>query len=331
MSETRFEAEVPIASFGVITDVQYADVDDGCANYDPTKERYYRTSLKLVAEAVADWQEHKKANNLKFILQLGDVIDVKASKANHRDEALKRVLDEFEKADVPLYSCWGNHEMYNYMRNALVNTPLNSARFLNPEVANDANFYVIDVSECFKIVCLDFYEFSIIGYDKSDDMHKAALSFLKRHNSNSELHSLKGLVGLEKRFTGFNGAISTAQFRWLDSTLNGFKQNGVRAIVCGHLPIHPAATTSVKCLAWNYEDVLNLLHKFDNTVVAYLAGHDHDGGAFRDEYNIYHLTLKAILEAPEGKNAYATIKVFKNRAVIKGEGVISSYEILFKN
>ena len=38
--------------FGVLTDVQYADIDDCLFE---SKNRYYRNSLILVSAAVADW------------------------------------------------------------------------------------------------------------------------------------------------------------------------------------------------------------------------------------------------------------------------------------
>ena len=39
----------PVLSFGLITDIQYADVDDAFRN---DKMRYYRKSLSLVKQAV---------------------------------------------------------------------------------------------------------------------------------------------------------------------------------------------------------------------------------------------------------------------------------------
>ena len=60
---------LPVAIFGVITDIQYANVDDGIS-YDGKRVRYYRNSLNLVHEAVNNWQaiELKYEKKLKLFL-----------------------------------------------------------------------------------------------------------------------------------------------------------------------------------------------------------------------------------------------------------------------
>ena len=71
------ESSCILFSFGLIADVQYADIEN--ANREImlekkyTRTRYYRNSLHLLREAVADWnsQELKPA----FVLQLGDLFD----------------------------------------------------------------------------------------------------------------------------------------------------------------------------------------------------------------------------------------------------------------
>ena len=61
-----------IVKFGVITDVQYADVANRAAWYDATKTRYYRSSLQHVERASHSWTQqpdgHRKPS---FVLQLG--------------------------------------------------------------------------------------------------------------------------------------------------------------------------------------------------------------------------------------------------------------------
>lgn len=59
-----------IVKFGVITDVQYADVADRPAWYDATKTRYYRSSLQLVGRAIDAWNGTADGRPL-FALQLG--------------------------------------------------------------------------------------------------------------------------------------------------------------------------------------------------------------------------------------------------------------------
>lgn len=80
-------------------------------------------------------------------------------------------------------------------------------------------------------------------------------------------------------------------------------------------------------LLWNYKEVLDLLWTFDGTVLAYLAGHDHDGGYFRDRKNIHHITFQAIIESDPNTNSFATIHVYKDSILVEGVGRISTYQI----
>lgn len=67
-----FVPREPIVRFGVITDVQYADADDHPAWYDPSKTRYYRSSLNHVKEAFRYWTQGCSDDiSPSFALQLG--------------------------------------------------------------------------------------------------------------------------------------------------------------------------------------------------------------------------------------------------------------------
>lgn len=80
---------------------------------------------------------------------------------------------------------------------------------------------------------------------------------------------------------------------------------------------------------WNYKELLDLLWTFDGTVIAYLAGHDHPGGYFRDRKNIHHLTVHAVIESDTNTNSFATVHVYKNFLLIEGVGLVESYKIDF--
>lgn len=58
----------PHFAFGVVADVQFADIPDG-ASFAGTP-RHYRSSLTALERGVAVWQNQ----NLAFLLQLGDII-----------------------------------------------------------------------------------------------------------------------------------------------------------------------------------------------------------------------------------------------------------------
>ncbi|MEW5311187.1 MAG: hypothetical protein WDW38_002922 [Sanguina aurantia] len=105
----------PQFRFGVISDVQHARVDDG-KSYHGTS-RYYRNGLKLLNQAVQDWQQ----NDISFVLQMGDILDG----SQPRDaslEVLASVLAELEvlgTAGIPTYHTLGNHCLYNLQRHLL--------------------------------------------------------------------------------------------------------------------------------------------------------------------------------------------------------------------
>lgn len=301
-------------------------MDDG-KSYDQKRNRYYRNSLNLVREAISNW---KSNGEIKFLLQLGDLIDGKSVAINDSLGAVDTVLKEFKAlfSDEQMLHLWGNHEMYNFKRRELVDLPLNTARKLNQNLDSNANYYIFDVTNKLRLICLDFYVYSALGYDDSDEIYQSAFELLSKHNKNEDKNSFENLRGHAQRFTKFNGGLGQVQMNWLRDQLKICKENNLKVIVCGHLPIHAKACDQM-CLAWDSREILELIWSFESTVVAYFAGHDHQGGYFRDKRNIHHVTFAAILETPSGSNAYATVKVYDNKVSVEGVGVIGYYEIYF--
>jgi len=76
----------PLFSFGLITDIQYADIDDGW-DYNKTSARRYRNSLTLLQNAVEDW---KQKGEISFVTQLGDIIDGLNKKTSASEISLKK-------------------------------------------------------------------------------------------------------------------------------------------------------------------------------------------------------------------------------------------------
>ena len=341
--ETQDQTIKPLASFGLLTDIQYADCDDGMS-FDKARHRYYRNSLKLVRQAVEHWKKYEEESKqkLKFVIQLGDLIDGKSIPLPGSSlGAMNTVLSELNKLvdDEPaqpstpprLLHIGGNHEMYNFKRKELLELPLNTSRFLDSNKSNSpnlANYYSYEVSDKLRLICLDFYEFSALGLDEDDPVYLQAMKLLRTHNKNEDLNSCQGLRGHAQRFTKFNGSLSPTQMAWLADELQKSKQSNKKVIVCGHLPIHAKASDPM-CLAWNSKELLELLWSYHDCVITYFAGHDHQGGYFRDKCNIHHITYNAILETPANSNAFAIVKVYDNKVSVEGVGVIGYYEIYF--
>jgi manganese-dependent ADP-ribose/CDP-alcohol diphosphatase len=204
---------VPIASFGVITDIQYADVDDG-ASYNGKRIRHYRNSLNLTTEAINNWiiYESEQNKKLEFVIQLGDLVDFRTqnSKDINADQARDLIYNQFSRLfpndlNRKLLHIWGNHEMYNWKRSDLLENKMNTARQMGQQMNANGNYFTIGITSKLKMICLDFYEFSAIGYNEDDQTYKEAIEILLKHNKNDDLNSPIGLRGHAQRFTKYNG------------------------------------------------------------------------------------------------------------------------------
>ena len=66
----RPSAKEPLFSFGVIADVQYADIPDGRSFLDVP--RYNRHSIDVLRRAVQRWNGEK---SVRFCINFGDIVD----------------------------------------------------------------------------------------------------------------------------------------------------------------------------------------------------------------------------------------------------------------
>ena len=330
-------------SFGLITDIQYADIDDR-QNYHKTKWRRYRNALSCLQKAVAHWKTEKSSP--MFIIQLGDIIDgfnsglVDASEneRNFSREALDAVMNEFSKLPpkTPVIHNMGNHELYNFSREELEKSvlhPANSHLHLNERFPTDRNdetkpfYFSFTPHPKFCFVYLDSYDISILGVDENSQRYKEAINILRKCNQNDDLHSPDGLRGLERRFVKFNGAMGTSQLSWLHNILTQVEKNGQKAVIFSHVPLYPEISDPITLL-WNYHDVLEVLWQF-SCVVACFHGHTHDWGYARDGKGIHHCVFDAVVEAPLDSNAFATLHVKDDSIAIEGFGIIPSRVLKF--
>jgi manganese-dependent ADP-ribose/CDP-alcohol diphosphatase len=327
----------PLIAFGILADVQYADVDD-CLVYG--RMRYYRSSLDLFKNAIDDL---KRNPNVKFILQLGDLVDGVRGAENKPDDQVKCLdvaLGVLDESTLPTLHLWGNHEVYAFGRDFLAKSALNTCRRLKQKnaaaataTANDSdllNYYFYDVTDNLRIVCLDVYEISPYGYDGSDKTNENKVKAikiiedaeLKLQDETLDAKSREYLV----RFSGYNGAVGEQQLKWLDDQLRVCRKLKKRVVLCTHTPLLLEASNS-SGVVWNANELLKLVWSYDNLVIAVLAGHYHTGGYFVDEKQIHHVTLKAILETPPGNNSHATAYVYENKFVFKNESNFGSFSV----
>lgn len=79
------QGKQPLFSFGVISDVQYADISDGYSFIGVP--RYYRHSIQVLQRAVQKWNNH---GMLKFVMNFGDIVDGKCPQADSLN-AVKKI------------------------------------------------------------------------------------------------------------------------------------------------------------------------------------------------------------------------------------------------
>jgi manganese-dependent ADP-ribose/CDP-alcohol diphosphatase len=238
---------------------------------------------------------------------LGDIIDGKCKSQNDSLNSMNLVLNELKKIEenaslpTPLLHVWGNHEFYNFKRSEIIGLELNTALSLKQNYKKRGNYYYYDVVDFLRVICLDFYEFSVLGYESTDDV------FLEASNYIGDLEKSK-----DNKYLKMNGAIKGEQLKWLEDQLNICKSQNKKVILCGHNPLLKEATLQ-KFLALNAHQILDLVWSYDNLILAYLSGHYHAGGYCRDKKGIHHVTLPGIIEKPAGTNSFMTVKVYENR------------------
>lgn len=305
----------PLFSFGVISDVQYADIPDGRSFLGVP--RYYRNSILVLQMAVDRWNNNQRKH--KFVINLGDIVDGFCPKDQSLN-AVKQVVHEFEKFNGPTCHIIGNHCLYNLPREDLL--PI-----LKIPSINNCAYYDFSPIEGYRFIVLDGYDISAIGWPHDHPNTLQAIKFLNEKNPNNDKNSPVGLVGLERRFLMFNGAVGKEQLDWFDGILQKATEMREKVVVCCHVPLDPVAS-SMDALLWNYDEVMGIIHKY-NCVKVCFAGHAHRGGYSVDSHGVHHRVLEAALECPPGTNAFGYVDVFDDRLSLVGTDRMQSTEMIF--
>ncbi|KAL1371448.1 hypothetical protein HN51_001691 [Arachis hypogaea] len=311
---TSNRKQQPLFSFGLITDVQYADIPDGRSFLGVP--RYYRHSILVLQRAVKEWNNHQRHN---FVINFGDIVDGYCPK-DQSLKTVKKIVHEFENFKGPVYHLIGNHCLYNLPRSQLL--PL-----LRIQSDKGHGYYDFSPMPEYRFVVLDGYDISAIGWPKDHPRTLEALKFLQAKNPNEDKNSPMGLVGLERRFLMFNGGVGEEQMKWLDRVLEESTRLKQKVVVCCHLPLHPGAS-SKEALLWNYDEVMNLIHRY-NCVKLCIAGHDHKGGYSIDSHGVHHKVLEAALECPPGTDAFGYADVYDDRISLHGTDRMKSVDMYF--
>jgi manganese-dependent ADP-ribose/CDP-alcohol diphosphatase len=150
---------------------------------------------------------------------------------------------------------------------------------------------------------LDLYEFSVLGYNKTHETYVKADAYIKQMLKESKRDGL---------YPTINGGVKGMQLNWFETELYKCKSENKKAIVCGHDPLMEEAS-HIKYLALNSDEINELMGSFGNVVVAYLSGHYHEGGYFKDSFQIHHFTLPGIVEKRPDGSSIMTISVYNDK------------------
>ena len=193
-------AEDEPLSFGVVTDVQYADAD-------PSGPRIYRGSPEKLRAAVT----HLNTMNLDFVINLGDLID--------RDYfSFYTMLPIVETIKAPVAHVLGNHD-FEVADNKKADVPTclgMSAKYYDFVMGN------------WRFVVLDGNDVSLHAHLKDSEAHQEAarmleaLKVLNKHNAKP-----------------WNGALGPEQLAWLSGRLTKATQARQKVIVFCHWPVYP--------------------------------------------------------------------------------------------
>lgn len=310
----------PLFRFGVLGDVQYADIDDG-PNFAKTRTRRYRQSLEILREASAAWGK----SGVDFCVELGDLVDSKATSGERwRQLADVKAAMGTHEWHVPV----GNHDLSVFARPELHDALLHRAP------GPDALYYDWRPANGFRCCVLDAYAISVAGATGGPDGMVEASRLLSSHNPNIDAHApakpsaqlpagwLHGMDNEDDhRWVPYNGAFGQPQLTWFRRLLADVEKAKEKLIVFCHAPIYKPASKPNN-LAWDFDDLLAALDDHPAALKLFFAGHDHDGGfAVRSEAE-HHFTLAAPIECHPGQVAYGTVDVYPDHATFDWVGKV---------
>ncbi|KDO28748.1 hypothetical protein SPRG_19962 [Saprolegnia parasitica CBS 223.65] len=318
-----------------IADVQYADVDDAW-NYTKTSKRYYRDARRHLEAAVDAWLLEATTRPLRFVVNLGDLLDGKNAALGQSESSLALLrgsLERFQDRVGPVHHCIGNHELYNFTRDEYLRLLVHrtSSRALPsslPPPATTVAYYSFTIPEApsYVFAILDPYDTSVLGSRPGSAEHSACKEFLRQRNPNEDLNSSDHLDGPARRFVEYNGGIGASQLQWLDALLEAADAKRQQVVLFSHVPLHPDSC-HMACLLWNYDEILRLLQAHAS-VKAVLSGHCHENGYTQDDASgVHYVVFQAALEARE--NAFATVDLFPSMLRIRGVGQLPSRDLMF--
>lgn len=258
--------------FGVIADPQYAD--------QRTKgSRFYRRTLDKLPPALDDLS----GEDLSFTVTLGDIID-------QYWESYEAILPLYARLRAPHFFVLGNHD---YQVGAAY---FDQVHKITGITATHYSF----TGSGYRFIVLDGNEVTLFANPPGTEFHALAEAKIARLRQAGYDHARQR-----------NGAISDAQFAWVEAEMNAARAAGERVIAMSHYPIYPAN-------AYNMLDdqrLVALFSSYDNFAL-YICGHNHKGNYGRIG-NAHFLNFKGMVETRR-RTAYATVSLHDDRIEVEG-------------
>ena len=325
--------------FGVISDIQYADIDSA-QNFSGTEERDYRGALQAAKKVFSSWIQTTQP--LSFVCQLGDLIDGQNAgeygqglnlEAPQSHEAIKKVMDTWKQSPFPLYHTIGNHELYNFSWSELrqlLNHPLKEDEKVGgctQKIADQYFYYHFSPYPGWKVFMLNSYENNVIK-PSTDDIKSYTEELLTKKNPNfgaqAPYNFFEGLKDEDLRYVPFNGGFGRVQLTWLKQELDIVKSKGEQVFIASHLPCY-APAASLRNVAFDADELHSLLGEYASHIRVYFAGHRHGGGYAQDHFGIHHITIQAPLTHGE---CAALVEVYDQSIKVIGVGDHRSYHLV---
>ncbi|CAG9464848.1 unnamed protein product [Pedinophyceae sp. YPF-701] len=294
----------PLVKFGLMSDVQYADKDDKGVG-EGGRVQYFRSALPKLRDAVSFFNQRK--SELKFVAHLGDIIDghyiyppgTPLVAESRKDlESTASVMDTLEVERVLVI---GNH---------CLQVP---RKEMMQRLGIEKTYFATSLAPGWRLLVLDTTEVNVAPMEV--EREPSALDAEARAWWDDEANKDKEWRQI------WNSTVGSEQREWIAGELQAAERAGERVIVFGHHPVGWGAA-SLLHFAWDRER-LEELFLSSKAFVAYFNGHDHAGG-YAERDGRHFVTLEAILEAPEGSNAYGVVSVHEDKIVVEGHGELSS-------
>jgi len=254
------------------------------ADKEPQGKRCYRAALDKLRACVGQLNQQ----DLAFVVNLGDLIDGHGAASAAELATVTGVLAQLK---APVRHVIGNHCLE-------VDRPT-----LLKALKLESSYYEFQV-QGWRFVVLDGMDISV-----------------KAPKGSPEARQAQQYLARSPNLPTYNGAIGATQLAWLKQTLADASRRRQKVVVFCHHPSLPVASLAGITL-WNAVEVESALAGA-GCVEAYIAGHDHKGW-YAQQAGIHHLTVPAMVDAPDESNAYAVVEVFTDRLAVRGVGTVPS-------